>query len=344
MAIHDAFTAAEDNYLKDNYPIKPWDDLLKDINEISPVVRTKQSIISRASSLGVRRSNSPFGLYTSEEDAMITSVYLASEKQCISKNLSQLISDKMPHRTLSSVLNRVNSLGLRTRENWSDEDDQFLIENYYTMTTAELAEKLGRTSEAVYNRIRKFGLRGAPMSMYTDTDKRYVAEHYLTMSDDEIGAVLHRRGQNIKEFRRKFGLYKPKPENVIYSFQQYIHRHNNEWKGLSAKKCDYKCVISGGVFHAIHHLYGRSLIVKEVLENHPEYKGVNINEVSDDEKQSILKLYMEVQSKYPLGVCLREDYHIQFHRMYGYGNNTPDQFYEYIKKVAPDRLEYIMNL
>ena len=38
-----------------------------------------------------------------------------------------------------------------------------------------------------------------------------------------------------------------------------------------------------------------------------------------------------VHSKYPLGICVRKDIHIQFHQIYGSGYNTEQQWNQFIK-------------
>lgn len=344
MAIHDAFTKAEDGYLIQNYPIKPWGELIEEINKISPVPRSKQSLLSRASELGVKRTKAAFGRFTKEEDEIIIRTFKDSKDGNVGENISKMIAQKMPNRTVSSVLGRASKLGLKIREPWSEEDEQFLIDNYYTMTSDEIAIKLSRTPEAIHNRVRKLGLKGAPMYKYTQEDKDYVRANYLTMSDQELGDVLHRKAKCIKELRRKLGLQRVKIAKSYYDFDKFIHRNNNEWKKISAKNCDYKCVISGESFDDIHHLFGKNMIIEEMLIEHPEFNDINFSKADEKEKQKVLDCFLRKQQKYPLGVCLKQEYHKAFHQEYGFGNNTPEQFYEFVKKVAPDRLDYIMNL
>jgi len=45
----------------------------------------------------------------------------------------------------------------------------------------------------------------------------------------------------------------------------------------------------------------------------------------------MLEIFQEVHSKYPLGVCVRKDIHVLFHRIYGSGGNTPEQWESFVK-------------
>ena len=51
-----------------------------------------------------------------------------------------------------------------------------------------------------------------------------------------------------------------------------------------------------------------------------------------------LNTFRKIQNKYPLGVCLTKDIYKEFHNIYGYGNNTKEQWdkfcLEYNKNVA----------
>lgn len=180
------------------------------------------------------------------------------------------------------------------------------------------------------------------MFAYTEDDLKYIKDNYKTMSDEEIGNKLHRGAASIKEYRRKNKLFKPHPEGVIYGFDQYIHVNNKEWKRESAKNCGYKCIITDGSFDDIHHLYAKNLIVKELMKEHPDIDWeANFNDLEEREKKYIVDLFYKKQNEYPLGVCLRHDIHKDFHDRYGYGNNTPEQFIEFVKSIAPDRVDII---
>ena len=344
MARPDSFSKEEIEFIRENYSSMSCDELMDGLYKISGVTRSVQSIKSKAAYLNVKKENMRNCSYTPEEDELIADVYEMSDEGSLEENIRTMVLEKMPHRTYKSVQIRAARLGIHLRKPWTDEDIKFLKDNYYTMFTEDLAEALGRTMNSIYLMVRKIGLKGAPRSMYSEEDIEFVKEHYLEMSDEEIGRVLHRAGQSIKELRRKIGIQRPRPENVFYGFQMYTHRHNEEWKLKSAKACGYKCVITGEQFDAIHHLYSRNLIIENILEEHPEYKHINFNDLPEADKTIPVECFIKEQSKYPLGVCLRDDIHILFHKKYGYGNNTPEQFLEFVKEIAPDRLDRIKEI
>lgn len=344
MASHKTFTEEEKSFLRNNYSYQSWDYLIEEIYKISSIRRSKQELISEASILGVKRTNVRHASYSKEDDDEIRKVYENSSDHELEKNLLILIQERFPDRSLKSIQTHASKIGIRMRKPWSEADISFVKTNYYNMTTLEMAKQLGRTSTSVYNMVRKLKLHGAPMSQYRQEDIDFITNNYLQMTDREIGEILHRKDNCIKEFRRKLNLQRPRSEDVIYGLDKYIHRHNAEWKKSSAENCGYKCIITGEEFDDIHHLYAKNLIIKELLELYPEYRDINLNEVSEEEKVMVYNSFVSMQSKYPLGVCLKEEYHKMFHQKYGFGNNTPEQFYEFVKEVAPERLDYIMNL
>ena len=68
MAIHDKYTEAEVEFIKENYNNMEWDDIIEGLYKISGIKRRKQSIVSKASKIGLKRTNASFSSYTQEED------------------------------------------------------------------------------------------------------------------------------------------------------------------------------------------------------------------------------------------------------------------------------------
>ena len=331
MARHNTFTQEEENFLIENYSSMAWDELIDGISRIGNRPRKKQTIISKASHLGLRRSSARNGTITDEEGRLIETVYNSSSEYDLVDNLNTLIASKMPYRTLRSVRTWASKHGLHVRERWTDCDIDFILDNYYTMFTEDIAKALNRTPIAIYNMVRKLGLKGAPRSLYSKEDIEFVRDNYLQMSDEEIGKVLHRAGQSIKELRRKYQIYRRDPcaETNYIDIIRFVQAHNSDWKKRSMEACHYKCVLTGGEFNDIHHLYAKNMIVNNVLDKLGLPYDLNINTCEEKTRDLFLQTFLEEQDKYPLGVCLDGKLHKGFHVLYGFGDNTPEQFYEY---------------
>lgn len=123
----------------------------------------------------------------------------------------------------------------------------------------------------------------------------------------------------------------------ITPLHKYLRGSIGEWKRESGEKDSYKCIISNSNNIAIHHIYSFNLILNEVIEltKLPIYQEVS--SYSDSELELLRNMCVELHNKNPLGVCLREDLHKEFHSMYGYGNNSIEQFQEfYSNKVGSE--------
>ena len=326
MARPDTFTDAEKYWLMKNYASASWEEILSEMPN-----KTKTQIMSKAHEMGVPRSSVSFAKFSEDEDEIIRKYYNEYGARGI-------IEVFLPNRTYSSIVSRAFKIGVHRKGFWTKEEDDIIMSNYYEMPMSELSALLpSRAKSAIHCRIKQLGLSGAPMYKYTKEEIRFVESNYQIMSDEDIGNALHRAPASIKEMRRKRGLYRRDPNlpTNYLDVLKFIQAHNSEWKKKSMANCGYKCVISGGSFDDIHHLYAKNLILARALQNEGIEMPDNINTCSDELRQRILSAFLAEQDKHPLGVCLSKYYHKRFHATYGFGNNTPEQFQEFRQKVSP---------
>lgn len=332
MARPDSYTKEQIAWLKENYAKAEWDDIFEHIPG-----RTKIQIASKAHKLGVMRIEMNATWFTEREDQMIREHYRDTP-------IDEFIRLYCPNRTKSSIVTRAYKLKVSKRGNWTEKEDRIIRQNYYALPMSELSKLIpGRAKSAIHCRIKQLGLSGAPMYKYSEADIEFVRENYLIMSDAELGKYLHRNAKSIKSMRRKHKFYRHDPEEdtKYRSLSRFIRANNSEWKKASAKSCGYKCVLSGENFTDIHHLYSQNLILKAALDKIEMNIPEDINVVSEEDKRRLLEAFYEEQAKYPLGVCLQEKYHMMFHIIYGFGDNTPEQFEEFKRDVVPAYLPKI---
>jgi len=115
----------------------------------------------------------------------------------------------------------------------------------------------------------------------------------------------------------------------ISSLNAYLRSKIIEWKKESMRESKYRCVITGERFNEIHHIYSFDLIVEEVLKetNIPIYQ--EINQYTSEELDLLEKTCLAVHYIHGLGVCLTKEIHTKFHKLYGAGGNTPEQWDEF---------------
>jgi len=103
-----------------------------------------------------------------------------------------------------------------------------------------------------------------------------------------------------------------------------------QWKKDSLKANNYRCIITGSTKDkVIHHLYGFDKILQETISitNLPIYQ--EINKYTDEQIRQLEHVCLNLHYKYGLGVVLTKDLHQEFQSIYGYGNNTTEQFEEF---------------
>lgn len=77
---------------------------------------------------------------------------------------------------------------------WTEQDLQYLRNNYQTMTAEQIANHLGRTRAAVAGKAEKLGLkkdlRCPSGEKWTPEQDQYIRDHWLELGDEEIAAAV----------------------------------------------------------------------------------------------------------------------------------------------------------
>jgi hypothetical protein len=114
----------------------------------------------------------------------------------------------------------------------------------------------------------------------------------------------------------------------ISDIYEYLRKYIEPWKKDSRKKCNSKCAITGKRSNLVHHLYSFEKIIEELFQS-LSINRANISDFSNEEISYLIEKCLELHYKYGLGVCLSENIHKLFHKIYGRKHNTPEQFEEF---------------
>lgn len=106
----------------------------------------------------------------------------------------------------------------------------------------------------------------------------------------------------------------------------YLREYLKDWKQDSAKASNFRCVVTNEKFDVVHHLFSFSSILQETMDTLGFKFYQSISDYSEEEINLIKDMCVKLHYKHGLGVCLTNEVHREFHKQYGWTNNTPEQF------------------
>lgn len=126
------------------------------------------------------------------------------------------------NRTTHSVLYqaRVQKKSAKGASAYSEEEINFIMDNYLKMTNVEISKKLKRPPSSIAKIASENGLSGDPQKRkmwkrgirkesgynYSEEDKDFIRRNYLNMTNVQIGKKLNRTASGILNISRKLGL------------------------------------------------------------------------------------------------------------------------------------------
>lgn len=305
-------------FLKQHYPSNDWDSIHKKFPNV-----TKASIYTLMSQHGIKQINEL--AWTDEELTILKNNYSFGKIDELCKLL--------PNRTYKAITTKAKRIGIYSREFWTDKEKQ-LLKNTYEKIPLNDVEKLfpNKNRNSIIHQAIRLNLKSYDKNIWTVEEDDYIKNNWELQPDLVIAKKLNRTKRAVQARRLFLGIYRRNMESLTYeSLAKYIRGNIQQWKKDSMKECNYKCIFTGSKNFQIHHLYGVSNILNDIMtqNNFPIYD--NFSDYSVHELDEILNAFIIEQNKYPLGVCIEKNIHILFHSLYGQYYNTPEQWYQFEK-------------
>lgn len=314
------WTDEEIQLLKEHYPNDSWDNILSFIH------REKGNIITKASKLGIVR-NSPNKKieWSDEEVEILRGVYLTTRLEDIPRL-------HLPNKSKDAIIRKMGELRLLKSKPWTQEEIEKFIKLYPNTDNKELCKIFGRTKNAIINESQKLNLYKS--NRFTEEDIAFIRNNYLKMSDFEIGEILGHHWRVVKDKRLSYGWKHSEPilGQGYKSIAEFCRKSTPGWRDESIAYCNHRCVITREEFDDVHHLYSANLIIKEVADIIPLEPNASPEMYDEEYLGEILDLFDKKQREYGHGVCLTKEIHTMFHKEYGFGNNTKEQFLDFVDK------------
>ena len=299
-------------YLDDN-----WNEIFEKYKFM-----TKTKVYHLTSKMGVKKEDF---FWSDEHVNILISNYGKSYKE-----IHRIFNNKY---SINAIKNKAIKLGLTSPRDWSDEEIEILTKYYSNTPKNEFLKMLpNRTEAGIVCMAMKLDIKSYQYlnEKYSDEEKQFIIDNHQYMTDYKLSKALNKPLSGIQEQRRKLGIYYLNKdysgyENII----KFLRGHIQEWKNKSLEDCNYQCILTGSKDFQIHHLYSFNMIVKEtfeILEQKGLLKTNNIEDYSKEELDGVLKIFLEIHNNYPLGICVRNDIHDLFHKIYGSGGNTEIQW------------------
>ena len=180
-------------------------------------------------------------------------------------------------------------------------------------------------------------------------EEQWQDEEFRKMRSEKAKDQAEKQWQD-EEFRKKMKelwqdeemKWKMGYKGGITPISQYLRSSNSQWFEDCKQQVNYVCQLTGkrGQLHT-HHLKAFSTIVIEAHNLH----NIKIKPQVKDYTQEELKLLEEYVGSWHKdnsnAVVLSEDVHNLFHKLYGKGNNTPEQYIEFKERYLAGELEEI---
>lgn len=269
-------------------------------------------------------------MYWSKEDENILKKYYGklSYKE-IAEKLSRSIQ---PH----SLYRKALDLGIAQSANvWSDDEIKILINNYSTKTMSEIMELLpGRTQYAILGQARKYDLKSYFYlnRLWTNDEIEYLKSNYLDKSYEDMSNELGRTVTAIKVRMYLLDLHKPTEIANYDNLYNYIRQRLVPWRNKIREEHDYTCELTGSRSNiVVHHIRSFNLLLEECIDilDFPIYDDFGL--YTQEQLDCFMESFLELQESYGAYVCVSESVHREFHKQYGYGDNTLEQWNEFVK-------------
>lgn len=267
--------------------------------------------------------------WSDEDKRVLTENYGKLSYKEIANLLSRNIKPHSIHR-MAKELGLTENYGF-----WTEKETDILIENYPTKPMSEVMALIpyrSRTSILGQARMQNLKSYFYLNRIYTDDEINYLKENYAIKSYEEMSIDLGRTISAIKQRMIILGLRKPTEIANYKNLYRYVRQRIVPWRNSVREKCDYVCAVTGSRSNIIvHHIRSFNLLLEECIEmiDFPLYD--DFETYTQEQLDGFVECFLELQEYYGDYVCVAEEIHDKFHSIYGCGDNTKEQWEEFIE-------------
>lgn len=272
--------------------------------------------------------------WSKEDEAILKNNYGKKSYEDIAKMLSRDIKSDSIHR-------KAFDMGITQPVNvWTQDEINILLKNYSIKPMQEILELLpNRTMAGIMGQARKYNLKSYFYlnRIYKDYEIEYIKNNYDKVSYDEMSKHLNRSVGAIKLRMYMLGLHKPTEIANYGNLYNYVRQRIVSWKNKIKEENHYTCEITGKRSNiVVHHIRSFNLLLEECVDalNFPIYDDFSL--YTQQQLDTFVETFLNIQEYYGAYVCINEEVHKSFHHIYGYGDNTQDQWDSFVSqyKVA----------
>ena len=269
-------------------------------------------------------------MYWSEED---TEILRNNFGKLSYTNMVDIFSE---YKTIDEIKRRAIYIGLTSSREWSSDEIEILIKNYPTKPMNEVLLMLpNRTRSSILGQARIQNLKSwfYLCNIYGPEEDEYLKNNYLMKNNQELGDYLGRSAKGIAQHLWSLGLHRPTEIDCYKDLAQYVRTRLATWKESVRRKNNYTCAITGSRSNiVVHHIRGFNLLMNEVIDilDFPTYTDMSF--YNHQQLDMFIETFLSLQESYNSYICIAEDVHKKFHKIYGYGNNTEEQWNDFVDK------------
>ena len=203
-----------------------------------------------------------------------------------------------------------------------------------TQSKLEIKCKCGKTFPKSFNNFKSHNQRQCKecgKKKISEANKgKYVPEETKNKISEARKGKKHSEETIKKISEAHKGNNHPNWKGGISTINMYLRKYIKPWKKDSMKYCNYKSIISEKPFKHIHHVNKN---FSEILELTFKISNIEIKETieeyTSEELEKLGKICLMLHYLFGPGVCLTEEEHKLFHKLYGKRDNTKEQFEEF---------------
>jgi hypothetical protein len=151
----------------------------------------------------------------------------------------------------------------RVNKRWSEEEIEFIRENYKKLTVKEIADELKRTPRGVRGKIERIGIKLEPLKRnqkykWTKEDVKFIKDNYKVLTDKKIAKKINKSKAAVCRKRLNLGLRKQTGEPYIHS-DYYVRSENGKKIWVHIEVAEEKLGRKLKEKEMVHHIDGNKL-------------------------------------------------------------------------------------